>query len=141
MNRISCCTVVLKGYDKLCNDIEKNQKHAEKAIRDKYIKPAEAAQKRMNKLASQKDSNFNIWSAHCRTTASNVISMGNVVNTCINMYMSAALAAAKKNYKQCRALYIKAATYNKKKSANEAALLEAYVDVSNYEVDMMMPEC
>ena len=45
---------------------------------------------------------------------------------------------AKEHIKQCRAVWIKAAAYNQKKAPyEEATLLEAMADVSDYEVEEM----
>jgi hypothetical protein len=132
---------ILTGYDKLVKTLEKFESTTDKAIRNDYIKPAEALNKKLSKKSHSDSKNYGTMSASARTLATAVISMGNVIQQVNTKYVGAALTAAKKDYKQSRALYIKAATYNKKKSANEAALLEAYVDVSNYEVDCMMPEC
>ena len=131
---------MLQNYEKITQKIEKAQSTSEKTIKNDYIKPAEKIDKEMNR-ASKDRSKFYISSAHARTCAQAVISMGNAVISCIGTATAGYLAAYKKDYKQSRALYIKVATYNKKAAKNEAALLEAYVDVSNDEVDAMMPEC
>lgn len=131
---------MLQNYEKITQKIEKAQSTAEKTIKTDYIKPAEKIDKEMNR-ASKDRNKFYVSSAHARTCAQAVISMGNAVISCIGTATAGYLAAYKKDYKQSRALYIKVATYNKKAAKNEAALLEAYVDVSNDEVDAMMPEC
>lgn len=131
---------MLQNYEKITQKIEKAQSTSEKTIKNDYIKPAEKIDKEINR-ASKDRNHFYINSAHARTCAQAVISMGNAVISCIGTATAGYLAAYKKDYKQSRALYIKVATYNKKAAKNEAALLEAYVDVSNNEVDAMMPEC
>lgn len=131
---------MLQNYEKCTQKLEKAQSKLEKKIRDSYIKPAQKLDKEISR--SQKDrTKFYGSSAHVRTCAQAVISMGNALTSCIGTASAAYLTAYKKDYKQSRALFIKAATYNRKKAKNEAALLEAYVDVSNDEVDAMMPEC
>lgn len=131
---------MLQNYEKITQKIEKAQSTSEKTIKNDYIKPAEKIDKEMNRVSKDRNK-FYISSAHARTCAQAVISMGNAVISCIGTATAGYLAAYKKDYKQSRALYIKVATYNKKAAKNEAALLEAYVDVSNDEVDAMMPEC
>lgn len=131
---------MLQNYEKITQKIEKAQSTSEKKIKNEFIKPAEKIDKEMNRAGKDR-TKFYTSSAHARTCAQAVISMGNAVISCIGTVTAGYLAAYKKDYKQSRALYIKVATYNKKAAKNEAALLEAYVDVSNSEVDAMMPEC
>lgn len=140
-SRIDECVKVLKGADKCIRDLEKQQTTTEKYIRDKFIKPAENIEKELKNRSRNNSKNYGAASAAARSLAQCVISMGNVLTSCSGMAVTANIAAVKKYYKQCRALYIKAATYTKKRAKNEATLLEAYVDVSNNEVDEMMPEC
>lgn len=128
----------LESNSKTISNLEKSKKLTEKKIKNDFIKPAQDRQKKMNKRASAGTMNSDAQAA--RAAASTVISMGNALNACVSKIFAAWGAAFKKNYSQCRAVYIKAATYNKKTAKNEAALLEAVVEVSNYEVDQMMPE-
>lgn len=132
---LSEAAATLKGYTKLCSNLEKEKKDVDKKIKEQ-IKYAE----NLNKRLKLSDKNLGAGVA-VRTLASGVITMGNALSSVSTTYYAGMMAAAKKHYKQCRALWIKAATYSKKKAKNEAALLEAYVSVSDDEVDMMMPEC
>lgn len=131
---------MLQNYEKCTQKIEKAQSTIEKKVKNDYIKPAEKIDKEISRAGKDRNKFF-VSSAHARTCAQAVISMGNAVISCIGTATAGYLAAYKKDYKQSRALFIKVATYNKKTAKNEAALLEAYVDVSNDEVDAMMPEC
>lgn len=121
--------------NKSVTNLEKEKREIDKQIKEK-IKEAEKYQKEMNNLSSKES--FAAESGRARLYASTVISMGNVCNTCVTMLYNSFFAAIKKDVKQCRAIFIKAATYNKKKSANESALLEEVVQISNDEVDEIL---
>lgn len=127
----------LDNESKYTNALEKSKSKTEKGIKD-IIKEAEDIQKEMNKLSATDD--FSDYGIQARAIASNVIKLGNACNQCVTTYFTAYGAAIKKMYSQSRSLYIKAGTYNKKKSSNESTLMEAIEEVSNYEVDQMMPE-
>lgn len=122
---------------KLLSNLDKEQRKTDKSIKEITDK-AGKVQKEMERASGK--AGYSEISNHARTVATNVISMGNACSACSSKIYAAWGAAIKKHYAQCRAVYIKAATYNKKTSKNEAALLEAVVEVSNYEVDQMMPE-
>ena len=139
--RIDHCVDVLKNYEKSTKTLEKAERDLEKNIQNNIIKPAQNIEKEMQKRSRNDSANYGAVSALARTLAQSTISMGNVLSSVSSMTVASLLAAIKKEYKQSRALYIKAATYTKKRAKNEAALLEAYIDVSNNEVDEMMPEC
>ena len=128
----------LENDSKTVSALNKSKSLTEKHIKNSWIKPAQDINKKMNNLSTKKS--FVSFGAYARSYSSNVITMGNALTACTTMIYSAWGAAFKKNYAQCRAVFIKAATYKKKSAKNEAALLEAVVDVSNYEVDQMMPE-
>lgn len=136
--RLSSIISFLENDSKTVSALEKSKSLTEKKIKNDWIKPAQEINKKMNNLSSKKS--FRLSGAYARSISSNVITMGNALTACSTMIYSAWGAAFKKNYAQCRAVFIKAATYKKKSAKNEAALLEAVVDVSNYEVDQMMPE-
>lgn len=136
--RLSSIISFLENDSKTVSALEKSKSLTEKHIKNKWIKPAQDLNKKMNNLSSKKS--FRTSGAIARAVSSNVITMGNALTACSTMIYAAWGAAFKKNYAQCRAVFIKAATYNKKSAKNEAAMLEAVVDVSNYEVDQMMPE-
>ena len=136
--RLTSIISFLENDSKTVSALNKSKSLTEKKIKNDWIKPAQEINKKMNNLSSKKS--FRIWGAYARSVSSNVITMGNALTACSTMIYAAWGAAFKKNYAQCRAVFIKAATYKKKSAKNEAALLEAVVDVSNYEVDQMMPE-
>lgn len=136
--RLTSIILFLENDSKTVTALSKSKSLTEKHIKNEWIKPAQDINKRMNNLSTKKP--FRLVGARARSCSSNVITMGNALTACTTMIYSAWGAAFKKNYAQCRAVFIKAATYKKKSAKNEAALLEAVVDVSNYEVDQMMPE-
>lgn len=136
--RLTSIISFLENDSKTVSALNKSKSLTEKKIKNDWIKPAQDINKKMNNLSTKKS--FRIWGAYARSVSSNVINMGNALTACSTMIYAAWGAAFKKNYAQCRAVFIKAATYKKKSAKNEAALLEAVVDVSNYEVDQMMPE-
>lgn len=127
----------LSTESKYSQKFEKNKREVDKAIK-KIIDDAKKIEKEMDKRDSKRG--FGIDGTKARATAQSVIKMGNACSACSTAYFSAVGAAIKKHYAQCRAVYIKAATYNKKAAKHEATFMEAVVDVSNYEVDQMMPE-
>lgn len=67
------------------------------------------------------------------------------VNTCLSIYSKVSAnyygalgSAIKKDLKQCRSIYVKAATYNQKQSVEDQAILMTAVrESSDYEVDEM----
>lgn len=136
--RLTSIISFLENDSKTVTALNKSKSLTEKKIKNTWIKPAQDINKKMNNLSTKKS--FRVTGAMARSCSSNVITMGNALTACSTMIYSAWGAAFKKNYAQCRAVFIKAATYKKKSAKNEAALLEAVVDVSNYEVDQMMPE-
>lgn len=136
--RLTSIISFLENDSKTVSALNKSKSLTEKHIKNKWIKPAQDINKKMNNLSTKKS--FRLVGAEARSISSNVITMGNALTACTTMIYAAWGAAFKKNYAQCRAVFIKAATYKKKSAKNEAALLEAVVDVSNYEVDQMMPE-
>ena len=127
----------LSTESKLIQKFDKNKREVDKAIKTKIDK-AKKFEKQMDRADGK--GGFGVDGTIARSTAQSVIKMGNACSACSTAYFSAVGAAIKKHYAQCRAVYIKAATYNKKAAKHEATLLEAVVDVSNYEVDQMMPE-
>ena len=127
----------LSTESKLIQKFDKNKREVDKAIKSK-IDDAKKIEKAMDRADGK--TGFGVDGSQARAAASSVIKMGNACSACSTAYFSAVGAAIKKHYAQCRAVYIKAATYNKKAAKHEATLLEAVVDVSNYEVDQMMPE-
>lgn len=136
--RLTSIILFLEYDSKIVSALNKSKSLTEKKIKNDWIKKAQEINKKMNNLSTKKA--YRLDGARARSTSSNVIAMGNALTACSTMIYSAWGAAFKKNYAQCRAVFIKAATYKKKSAKNEAALLEAVVDVSNYEVDQMMPE-
>lgn len=139
--RLDSIIKYLEDENKTISALEKSKSLTEKKIRNDWIKKAETIQKDMNKLASRGNNNsFGIAGLNARAYASNVISMGNALTSCSTAIYAAWGAAFKKNYAQCRSVFIKAATYNKKEAKNEAAYLEAVGEVSDYEVNQMIPE-
>lgn len=130
------CTNILTDT-KTLNKLEKEKRQVDKQINE-IVKQARKWQKEMDKLS--RGSNYSRAAGLARAMSTSVISMGNVCTACSTMVYAAYTAAVKKNIKQARAVFVKAATYTKKKSANEAALYEAYAEVSDYEVDQMLPE-
>lgn len=127
----------LSNESKIVKNMDKAKRDVDKAIK-KITDEAKRIEKEMDKASGKEG--FSKVGKLAQVKASNVTKMGNVCSACNSIYFSAVGAAIKKHYAQCRAVYIKAATYNKKSAKHEAALLEAVVDVSNYEVDQMMPE-
>lgn len=127
----------LSNESKYSQKFDKNKREVDKAIKA-IIDKAKKCEKAMDKASGKEG--FGISGANARAMAQSAIKMGNVCSACSTAYFSAVGAAIKKHYAQCRAVYIKAATYNKKAAKHEATFMEAVVDVSNYEVDQMMPE-
>lgn len=127
----------LSTESKYSQKFEKNKREVDKAIK-KIIDDAKKIEKEMDRRDGKRG--FGVDGSVARAAAQSAIKMGNACSACSTAYFSAVGAAIKKHYAQCRAVYIKAATYNKKAAKHEATLLEAVVDVSNYEVDQMMPE-
>lgn len=132
------CQEKLSNHTKTTNNLDKEKRLFDKEIRN-VIKEAQNAQKTLTKISQ--DGRMSMAGATARTCAATVITMGNAISAVGNSAYAAELAAIKKDYKQARSLWIKAATFTKKTAKNEAALLEAYDEVSDYEVDQMMPEC
>lgn len=127
----------LSNESKYSREFDKNKKEVDKAIKN-IINKASKREKTMDKALGAEG--VSISTKKAQVTSTSVIKMGNACSACSTAYFSAVGAAIKKHYAQCRAVYIKAATYNKKAAKHEATFMEAVVDVSNYEVDQMMPE-
>lgn len=123
---------VLENSDKHIRTLEKEKKNVDKRINE-IIKDAQKLQKEMDRLSGK--GGYNVFSQMTRVISSIVISMGNVCTSCTTMLFNGFMGAVKKDIKQSRSVFIKAATYNKKNSANESTLLEMYEQISNDEVD------
>lgn len=128
----------LTGAKKEINNINKNEKACNNNFKD-CKKKAEAIQKKMNNLNGKEG--YGVSSVRANRKASRTITCLNIISSVSGMAFSAVSAATKKYLKQCRSVYIKAATYNQKEAAYESALmLEAVGGVSDYEVEEMFSE-
>lgn len=123
---------VLQEYKTVKSFLEKQ----EKAVKKEYgnlVKEAENAQKKvMNAMTKQgADKSYApILNARC----SNVINLGNAISACVTNLYAAITMTAKMEMKNARSIFVRAATYGGK---DEATLMEAVSEVSDYEVDEM----
>jgi len=100
---------------------------------------AKKVEKETLELLRSADAKLNTYKAN--VIASKVMALTSIWSNVSGRYYGALGAVIKKDLKQCRAIFVKAATYNHKKPANEQVeLLEAVEQVSNYEVDEMFAD-
>lgn len=120
---------VLDGITKAQNEIDKYFKNEKKKASD----IARAMQKANESQATQSK-----MAAIANRFAGRTTTCLNIASRASGMAFAAATSVVKEHIKQCRAVWIKAAAYNQKKAPyEEATLLEAMADVSDYEVEEM----
>ena len=126
---------VLKEYKKAVNAVEKEEKATDKYYKEQKRK-SENIQKQMSKLAGKDTDSASAAAANRQ--ASRAITCLNIIQECSGKFYASLLSCMKIEYKQCRAAYVKAATWNQSKAFEENAIFcEAVEDVSNYEVEEM----
>lgn len=122
----------LQEYKTVKSFLEKQEK-AVKTRYGKLVKDAESAQKKVGNTMSNQGADKSyapIMNAKC----SNVIKLGNAISACVTSFYAAVTMVAKMEMKNARSIFVRAATYGGK---DEATLLEAVSEVSDYEVDEM----
>lgn len=125
----------LEGNKGALTTVDKNEKATRKTIKEIETKAKKVESESFKKFSEKSVSNE---TARFNATAGQVISLCSIYSTVAGKYYGALGTALKKDYKQCRAIFTKAATYNPKQSANEQVeLLTAVEESSNYEVDEM----
>ena len=93
----------------------------------------ERAQKKVD-TAMTKDGATKTYAPNLNARCSNVIKLGNAISACVTSYYTAVTMKAKMEMKNARSIFVRAATYGGK---DEATLMEAVSEVSDYEVDEM----
>jgi hypothetical protein len=126
---------VLEGNKDEMEALNKNERATSKTVKE-LTANAKKKETEMAKLSGSKDYSYNNKATNL--VASQVITLANVYSVVAGKYYGELGSAFKKNYKQCRAIFTKAATYNPKQSANEQVeLLTGVEESSDYEVDEM----
>ena len=127
---------ILQGGKKILDGIDSAQKQSDRTFKETRTK-ASNIQKAMQK-ANESKSTQSTFAAAANRLAGRTTTCLNIISRVSGMAFSAATAVTKEHIKQCRAVWIKAAAYNQKKAPyEEATLLEAMADVSDYEVEEM----
>lgn len=127
---------VLEGGKKILKDITDAQKECDRASKKDRSDTNNVA-KAMQKANESKDTQ-STFAAAANRLAGRTTTCLNIMSRVSGMAFSAATSVVKEHIKQCRAVWIKAAAYNQKKAPyEEATLLEAMADVSDYEVEEM----
>lgn len=103
-----------------------------KKIYSKMIKEAEDIQNKINKIAHTEK--YNKAASLANALATNTIKMGNALTNIATDVLTASIAETKLGYKNARSIFTRAATYGGK---DEAALMEAVSQVSDYEVEQI----
>lgn len=103
-----------------------------KKIYNKIIKDAEDIQNKVNKIAQTEK--YNKAASLANAMATNTIKMGNALTNIATDALAASIAETKLCYKNARSIFTRAATYGGK---DEATLMEAVSQVSDYEVDQI----
>lgn len=103
-----------------------------KKIYSKMIKEAEDIQNKINKIAHTEK--YNKAASLANALATNTIKMGNALTNIATDVLTASIAEVKLGYKNARSIFTRAATYGGK---DEAALMEAVSQVSDYEVEQI----
>lgn len=125
----------LTSLDKDIKLLEKEERTFEKACKD-VIKQAEDVRKEMDKLQSSQKAGH--YSVIAQGFASRAITLGNISQSVAAIALSTYTSISKKHQSQCRAIFIKAYNYKKKKSVDEAAMDDIIDDLCDYETDEMM---
>ena len=123
---------ILQNYSDMKKFLEKNEKAVKKYYGD-MVKEAERAQKKVD-TAMTKDGATKTYAPNLNARCSNVIKLGNAISACVTSYYTAVTMKAKMEMKNARSIFVRAATYGGK---DEATLMEAVSEVSDYEVDEM----
>ena len=125
----------LTTMDKEIRTLQHNEKEFERKCKE-VIKKAEDIDKEMNRL--QSDNKAGTGSARAQAGASRAITFGNIAQSVAATALSTYTTIMKKHQSQCRAIFIKAYNYKKKKSVDEAAMDDIIDDLCDYETDEMM---
>lgn len=123
---------ILQNYSDMKKFLEKNETAVKKYYGD-MVKKAESAQKKINSAMTKSGAN-KTFAPNLNTRCSNVIKLGNAISACVTSYYTAVTMKAKMEMKNARSIFVRAATYGGK---DEATLMEAVSEVSDYEVDEM----
>ena len=127
---------ILQGGKKILDGIDSAQKQSDRSFKEIRTR-ASNVQKSMQK-ANESKTTQSTYAAAANRLAGRTTTCLNIISRVSGMAFSAATAVTKEYIKQCRAVWIKAAAYNQKKAPyEEATLLEAMADVSDYEVEEM----
>ena len=127
---------ILQGGKKILDGIDSAQKQSDRTFKEIRTR-ASNVQKSMQK-ANESKTTQSTYAAAANRLAGRTTTCLNIISRVSGMAFSAATAVTKEHIKQCRAVWIKAAAYNQKKAPyEEATLLEAMADVSDYEVEEM----
>jgi hypothetical protein len=126
---------VIQGSKEYLDKLDKNEAATKKSIKEMESK-AKKAQDDASKALGEKDvKNHTVWINAC---AGQVSSLCSIYSTVAGRYYGSLGVAIKKDLKQSRSIFVKAATYNPKQSANEQVdLLVGVEEASDYEVDDM----
>lgn len=103
-----------------------------KKIYSKIVKDAEDIQNKVSKIAQTEK--YNKAASLANAMATNTIKMGNALTNIATDALAASIAETKLRYKNARSIFTRAATYGGK---DEATLMEAVSQVSDYEVDQI----
>lgn len=121
-----------KGANKTLDSNEKATRKTIKEIETKAKKVESESFKKFSEKSVTKET------ARVNATAGKVITLCNIYSTVAGRYYGTLGNVIKKEFKQARAAFTKAATYNPKQSANEQVdFLTAVAEASDWEVDML----
>ena len=134
--RTTCEDFLKNGGDSI-KDLETDEKNCKKWIKER-MDEAKKIQTEMNKAISNTKNAASAYKAN--GLAGQVISLCNVASAGTTAVIGAVGTAYKKQMKQCRSIYIKAATYGGKTEATDIEFLTAVEEASNYEVDLMFED-
>lgn len=129
---------IITEYQKFSAGLSK-QENLVKKFYNEYIKKADKISAEMGKLMTTSDGSYTYNAVKANGCASRASTCGNIITTCVSSYYAAIAAASKKSYSIARAIFVKAATFNAKKSVDEQTeLLTAVEEASNFEVNELV---
>lgn len=123
---------ILQNYKDMKTFLEKNEISVKKYYSER-VKNAEINKKKTEDALTKEGADktyASVLNARCK----NVIKLGNAISECVVSYYTAVTMKAKMEMKNARSIFVRAATYGGK---DEATLMEAVSEVSDYEVDEM----
>lgn len=124
----------LTGGKKELETLKKHETSTNNSIK-KMKSEAEKVERETNRAIGTGATNLN---TRTNMIASKVTTALGIYSKVSGAYYAALGASIKKDLKQCRSIFTKAATYNQKESVNDQAILLAAIgETSDYEVDEM----